>query len=215
MENILQCSSTLGCRAMHGVFEYAVTSLNPLKVQAWLLDRGYFYIRGQEREANAYWYSETRIAVAFSNGHRTVDVMLSKTEAAFAPIFKFHCTTVMNFIGGHIIFCAYQSLTLNYLARANPAIAYCRGMGMDTMDALRKYGLRGFHYLRWPENARVAPDAPYRTRSVTDRFCMWVDTLNVPSMSISYQELWKKIRCDGCRVAPGGYNGRLPCIRTS
>ena len=36
-----------------------------------------------------------------------------------------------------------------------------------------------------------APDAPYRTCSLTDRFPMFVDTENVPSVRTSYQVLDK------------------------
>ena len=85
----------------------------------------------------------------------------------------------MNFVGGEVIFCAYPKLTFQCRARVNPAVAYTGNMGMDTMDALRKYGLRGFHYVGWAEKARMAPDAPYRTRAVTDGFSMLVDTMNM------------------------------------
>ena len=47
---------------------------------------------------------------------------------------------------------------------------------MGDMDALRKYGLRGFHYLPWTSDTDMAPDPPYRTRDITDRFSMLVDT---------------------------------------
>lgn len=76
-------------------------------------------------------------------------------------MFEFHSTVVINFFGGGVIFCAYPKLTLQYLARVNPAVTYSRNMGMDTMDVMWKYILRGFHYVDWLGNARKALDAPY------------------------------------------------------
>ena len=60
-----------------------------------------------------------------------------------APVFKFHSTAVMDFVGGEVIFCTSPKLTFQYLARVNPAVAYSGNMGMDTMDTLQKYGLHG------------------------------------------------------------------------
>ena len=39
---------------------------------------------------------------------------------------------------------------------------------------------------------RMAPNAPYRTCAVTDRFSMWVDTMTMACTTISYQDVWRK-----------------------
>lgn len=124
-----------------------------------------------------------------------------------ANVFPSSAAGQRDVFGGHVIFCAYPGLTLQYLARVNPAVAYSGRMGMNTMDAVQKYGVRRFHYLGWPENAKVWPDAPYCTRSVTNRFSVWVDTTDVLSVRISYQDLW-----NGCQVVPGGWDGWLSCV---
>ena len=146
------------------------------RMKDWLLQEGFSVVWGRKQETSGYHHSEISMMVKFTNGHWNVDVVLSKTEAALAPVFKFHSTAVMNFVGGNVIFCAYPQLTFQYHARVNPAVAYSGNMGMDTMDALRKYGLCGFHYVGWPERERMVPDAPYQTRAVTNRFSMWLNT---------------------------------------
>ena len=64
-------------------------------------------------------------------------------EVMLTPVFKFHSTVVINFVGGKVIFCTYSKLTFQNLARVNPAVAYSRNIRMDTMDTLQKYCLRG------------------------------------------------------------------------
>ena len=50
------------------------------------------------------------------------------------------------------------------------------------MDALRQYELRGLAYLAWSSHEDMAPDSPYRTRSLTDGLSMFVDTTDVSSV---------------------------------
>ncbi|KAI6138306.1 hypothetical protein BKA82DRAFT_55764, partial [Pisolithus tinctorius] len=48
--------------------------------------------------------------ITFSNFCWSINVIVSSTVVAVSPIFKFHSTTVMNFIMADNIFCAYPSL---------------------------------------------------------------------------------------------------------
>ena len=53
--------------------------------------------------------------LCFTNSLQTVEIMVSKMDAACAPIFQFLNTTVMNFISTDCIFCAYPHLTFGCL----------------------------------------------------------------------------------------------------
>ena len=44
-------------------------------------------------DGDAYLYSEIEQILAFANGQRTIDIIVPKTDAVFAPIFQFHSTT--------------------------------------------------------------------------------------------------------------------------
>ncbi|KIN98976.1 hypothetical protein M404DRAFT_92790, partial [Pisolithus tinctorius Marx 270] len=45
------------------------------------------------------------------NGHKLIDIIVSKTTSALSPIFQFHSTAIMNFFSANSLFCAYPSLT--------------------------------------------------------------------------------------------------------
>ena len=59
-----------------------------------------------------YPYADISQVVALTDGQHTVDVVASNTDATFLPIFGFHSTAVMNFVGNDRIFCGYPRLTL-------------------------------------------------------------------------------------------------------
>ena len=82
----------------------------------------------------------------FSNGLRSIEIIVSKTEAACAPIFQFHSIAVMNFFSAERIFYAHPKHTLAYLSMVNPGRVYCDAFQLDNIDALRKYEKRGFTY---------------------------------------------------------------------
>ncbi|KAH7918703.1 hypothetical protein BV22DRAFT_1024126, partial [Leucogyrophana mollusca] len=57
--------------------------------------------------------------VTLCNGTCTIDVIIAVMNAAIAPIFRFHSTTVMNYISADGFFCAYPTLTSKKRALAN------------------------------------------------------------------------------------------------
>lgn len=46
-----------------------------------------------------YSHSEISEMVTLTDDRRTLDIVVSNTEATFAPTFKFHSTAAMNFVG--------------------------------------------------------------------------------------------------------------------
>ena len=68
-------------------------------------------LRAGERHP-PYSYADISQVVALTDGRHTVDVMVSNTDAAVAPIFRFHSTLVMNFVGSDRTFCGYPRLTV-------------------------------------------------------------------------------------------------------
>ncbi|KAF8432548.1 hypothetical protein L210DRAFT_3321763, partial [Boletus edulis BED1] len=52
-----------------------------------------------------------RTVQSFYRGGHKVDLIKSKIDSALSPIFKFHSTTLMNYISADSIFSAYPSLT--------------------------------------------------------------------------------------------------------
>ena len=67
--------------------------------------------------------------------------------------------------------------------------AYFGTLRMRDVDALRKYGLRRFDYIPRTNDADLAL---YPTHSLTDRFSMFVDTIEVRSIRTSYREMLGK-----------------------
>ncbi|KAI6145046.1 hypothetical protein BKA82DRAFT_3928687, partial [Pisolithus tinctorius] len=91
-----------------------------------------------------YGSSSIRSVVSFANNHQSIDVIVSSTVATMSPIFKFHSTTMMNFISADHIFCAYPALTLHLMSLVNAGPIYFKPFGFRTMCTLEKYGVRGF-----------------------------------------------------------------------
>ena len=86
--------------------------------------------------------------LTFTNGrcNVVVVVVVSKTNAAFAPILQFHSTAVMNFVSADQVF-SRADVPL----RGEPGfyLLHSGEFGVVSMDALRKYEVRGFTYLPW------------------------------------------------------------------
>ena len=118
----------------------------------------------------------------FSNGLRTIEIVVSNTEAACAPIFQFHSTAVMNFFSAECIFCAYPKHTFAYLSMVNPGRVYCDAFQLDNMDALRKYEDRGFTYVPWQNESTKAGPTSYKSRTLSDKSCMFIKTTKTPSI---------------------------------
>jgi len=159
------------------------------KLEAWLGRKNFCISYLGDQDRSPYSYSEVHRVLAFANGLHTVNVIVSKMHAAFAPIFELHSTAAMNFVSADQVFCAYPQLTFSYLSMVNPAPIYCGTFGVVNMDALRKYAVQGFTHLPWSAYEGEVLETPYRTRSLTDRTTMFVDTTNVPSVRTSYREM--------------------------
>ena len=159
------------------------------KLETWISQKGFCIFYVGDWDASPYSYSEVDSRLTFANGRHAINVIASKMEAAFAPIFQSHSTVAMNFVSADQIFCAYPQLTLSYLSMVNPAPIYCDMPGVVDVDAMRKYEARGFTHLPWSAYEGEALETPYRTRSLTDKSSMFVDTVNVPSVKTSYRQM--------------------------
>jgi len=156
------------------------------KLETWISRKGFCIFYVGDRTPSPYSYSEVDSRLTFANGRHAINVIISKIDVAFAPIFQFHSTAAMNFVSADRIFCAYPQLTLSYLSMVNPAPIYCDMPGVVDVDAMRKYEVRGFTHLPW---SAYEGETPYCTRSLTDKFSMFVDTANVPSVRTSYRQI--------------------------
>ena len=120
--------------------------------------------------------------LAFTNGGRTIEVVVPKMDAAFAPIFQIHSIAVMNVVSADCIFCAYPQLTFDYLWMVNLGLICDDAFGVVYVDALRKYQVRGFTYLPWSTQVGKTPETPYCSRNLADALSVFIDTANVSSM---------------------------------
>ena len=130
-------------------------------------------------------YAAIEQKLHFSNGLRTIEIIVSKTESTCTPIFQFHSTAVMNFFNADGIFCAYPNHTLAYLSMVNPGRVYCDTFQLDNMDALRKYENRGFTYVPWPNESTNDGKTSYESRTLSDTSCMFIKTMKTPSIKSS------------------------------
>ena len=152
------------------------------KLEHWIARQGYCISHVGERAGNVYLYATMEQKLRFSNGLRTIEIVVSKTEAACAPIFQFHSTAVMNFFSAERIFCAYPKHTFAYLSMVNPGRVYCDAFQLDNMDALRKYEDRGFTYVPWQNGSTKAGTTSYESRTLSDKSCMFIKTTRAPSI---------------------------------
>ncbi|KAI6014254.1 hypothetical protein BKA83DRAFT_4036601, partial [Pisolithus microcarpus] len=88
-------------------------------MQRHLQAEGYSIITELPVKKCSYNYSHISHVLMVSNGHATVDLVVSRTSTALSPIFQFHSTVVMNFVSADTVFCGYPSLTLWQLSMAN------------------------------------------------------------------------------------------------
>lgn len=77
--------------------------------------------RGGSSE-QSYGSSNDQISVitTLRKGSRSVDVIASTTESAIMPIFRFHCTFLMNAVTPDYVFIAYETMTRNRHGLRNP-----------------------------------------------------------------------------------------------
>ena len=92
-----------------------------------LTQLGYQVIHRTKADHSFYSHSNILTVLSLSNGDRRIDLIVSKKQAAAAPIFQFHSTAVMNFVTRDKLFCAYPELTFRGLSLVNGGPLYiCR-----------------------------------------------------------------------------------------
>lgn len=118
---------------------------------------------------------------------RYVDVIVSNSFFAAAPVFNFHSTPLFNFITGNGLFSAYPEMTCNYRGLFNPR-RFTLGNHAPALPpahvkhALLKYVRRGFDIRRnpssWEEGTPHVCEAdincPHTCRNIEDRGCLYV-----------------------------------------
>ncbi|KAI6156988.1 hypothetical protein BKA82DRAFT_60127, partial [Pisolithus tinctorius] len=157
MDVLRSCDAVIsGSSALHLLLPASYTTWSPTDLDiyvplrtfhylTWLLNNhGYSSVSKGAINHSTYSYSKIASVYTFSDGVRTMDVVVSKTSAAFSPLFQFHSTALMNFVSHDRISCAYPSLTLHHLSLINPGLLYANCFSDKHIDALQKYVLRGF-----------------------------------------------------------------------
>ena len=157
------------------------------ELEAWIARQGFCILHVGNRSGNAYLYSEVEQKLHFHNGRHTIDIVISN-DAACAPMFQLHSTAAMNFFNADRVFCAYPQFTLAYLSMVNPAPLYCNAFQSNDMTTLEEYEMRGFTYIAWSNDSNNDTIAPYQSRSLTDRSCMFVTTAKLLSPKRTLQD---------------------------
>lgn len=76
---------------------------------------------------------------------RRIDLIESSSASAVVPIFRFHSTAVMNWIGADYLFMTYPKLTMNMKSLVNETI---RQPAEKEEIWINKYSARGFTFVR-------------------------------------------------------------------
>lgn len=158
-------------------------------LETWIARQDYCISHIGTRTGNTYLFSTMEQKLRFSNGLQSIEIIVSKMEAACAPIFHFHSTAVMNFFTAHGIFCAYLKLTLAYLSMVNPAPIYCEAFQLHDLDALHKYESCGFTYVSWKNDSGDKGRSSYESHRLTDTLCMAIQTTRTSSNTMGQQHL--------------------------
>ena len=187
-----------GSAALHLMLAPKATSWTPhdldiyvsyrheISIYARMLDFGYVVVQEQDADETLYIDSFIKQVITFFDGTRKVQIMLTKTSTAFAPIFEFHSTAVMNFVSPSHLFSAYPDLTLNGLSMINPGTVYFGHFNISVADALRKYRSRGFRYV----NCNALGGCSSQGRTLTDSKGFWLSMKGAPHVDKSAIELF-------------------------
>lgn len=171
-----------------------------ISVCARMLSLGYSIADEHERDPTPYTYSQVKEVLTFSDGTHKVHVVFSKSMTAFAPIFEFHSTAVMNFVSPRHLFCAYPDLTFKELSIINPGAAYFGPFNVSVVDALRKYNLRGFRYV----NCSSLDSCATNGRTLTDHKGFWLNFNQIPRVNKSALELFNSYQAVDAHWILGG-----------
>ena len=155
-------------------------------------DHGYQVVHQGEVDNSPYTHSNIHTMVSLSNNSiRKIDVVVSKRVAAAAPIFQFHSTIVMNFVSPSRYFCAYPALTFHGLSMVNPGPLYVGRHGQNAFSVIPKYQNCGFHYISCSEAHELNFTCKNMPCTLTDRWCMWVDTSTLPHVSVFGSDIFE------------------------
>ena len=171
-----------------------------ISICARMLSLGYSFTDEPEPDPAPYTYSQIKEIVSFSDGTHKVHLIFSKSTTAFAPIFEFHSTAVMNFVSPRHLFCAYPNLTFNGLSIINPGAAYLGRFDVPVVDALRKYNLRGFHYV----NCSALQSCTTNGRTITDNKGFWLNFKQLPNVNKTALELFNSYQAVDAHWTLGG-----------
>ncbi|KAH7908095.1 hypothetical protein BJ138DRAFT_1013453 [Hygrophoropsis aurantiaca] len=160
-------------------------------VMSFLADRGYNEIN-VENASPYYPLSAVNSVITMAKKSKTVDVVVSSTLDAIYPIFQFHSTPVMNYIGADSLFSAYPEMSTNFWGLLNSLSWRGGGRTRGYMNALAKYKRRGFNIqvVCAPCDVRVEGEHISRgythcrriIRTSDDENCLWMslDATRVP-----------------------------------
>ena len=115
-----------------------------------------------------------------------------------------HSTAAMNFFNADRVFCAYPQFTLAYLSMVNPVPLYCNAFQSNDMTTLEEYEMRGFTYIPWSNDSNNDAIAPYQSRNLTDRSCMFITIAKVVSTKATLQDGFYKFGIIDMEWCPGG-----------
>ncbi|KAH7904290.1 hypothetical protein BJ138DRAFT_1166800 [Hygrophoropsis aurantiaca] len=113
-------------------------------VVSFLSDRR--YVEVNTKHASPYYpLSAIHSVVTMVKESKRVDVVISNTIDAIYPIFQFHSTPVMNYIGADALFSAYPDLSTSFWGLDNFSSSRRSGDSIEYMRARAKYKRRGFN----------------------------------------------------------------------
>ncbi|KAI6146041.1 hypothetical protein BKA82DRAFT_35380 [Pisolithus tinctorius] len=176
---------------------------------------GYEVVQQQSIDGGPYDSSSIRSVVSFSNTCQCINVIVSTMAAAVSPIFEFHSTAVMNFIMADSVFCAYPALTLRLMSMVNPGPIYFGPWGVKTMQALIKYGARGFRLVPCNDVHGLSAVCRSMPHSIADRDCLWVNTNMMSCVTMSPSDVFYSLGFINLIWLLGGYicGATYPFIR--
>ena len=191
LQDILRtCDAVIsGSSALHFILPITTTVWKPKDLDLYVPHRymkalttrlenlGYHKLPRNDILANTAYLSSSQILAVhkFILDENVIDVVESCTDAACSPIFQFHSTAVMNFVGADTIFSAYPNLTMQYKSLLNPYSIYKHAYDRTKISHLEKYRTRGFTFIPCRDSHASRFECRSNGRTITDNGCLWID----------------------------------------